>query len=162
VRLLAKRLLTKVAEWISGKRIVDLNTGMKVFKRDLALPYLWALPDGFSAVSSLTLAFLCDSRLVAYVPVPYRPRIGRSKFSPIADTLRYVATIFRLMLYFRPLRVFLPLAGVILLAAIPKAIWDTARSSQGLHDADVILLCLAAFTAIFGLLAELIVAQRRR
>ena len=55
LRLLAKRLLTRLAAWISGKRVLDLNTGMKVFKRDLALSYLWALPDGFSCVSSLSI-----------------------------------------------------------------------------------------------------------
>jgi glycosyltransferase involved in cell wall biosynthesis len=161
LRLLAKRLLTRVAEWISGKRIIDLNTGMKVFKRNLALSYLWALPDGFSAVSSLTLAFVCDGRQVAYVPVPYRPRIGRSKFHPLRDTSRYLATIFRLVLYFRPLRVFLPLAAIILAAALPLTIWHVLFSPLGLADADVMLFGLAALAAMFGLLAELIVAQRR-
>jgi len=75
-RSVAKIAIRKLAEWISGKRIPDLNTGMKVFKRDLAIDCLWALPDGFSASSSLTLAFLCDGRLVKYVPVPYRERAG--------------------------------------------------------------------------------------
>jgi len=60
-----------------------------------------------------------------------------------------------------PSDVSLPLAGMIVLVALPKAIWDMARSPQGLHDADVILVCLAALTAMFCLLAELIVAQRR-
>jgi glycosyltransferase involved in cell wall biosynthesis len=156
-----KLAIRKLAEWISGQRIPDLNTGLKVFKRGAALDYLWTLPDGFSASTSLTLAFLCDGRLVAYVPAAYRPRIGESKFHPLHDTLRYVATIGRMVLYFRPLRVFLPLAALILAVALPKAGWDALRSPHGLHDADVILLSLAALAAMFGLLAELIVAQRR-
>lgn len=161
VRTAAKAILTKLAAWISGKHIIDLNTGMKVFKLEPALSSLWALPEGFSAGSSLTMAFLCNGRLVAHVPVAYRPRIGQSKFHPLHDTLRYLATIGRMLLYFRPLRVFLPLAGMMLAVAIPKAIWDMVRSPEGLHDADVILLCLAVMIAMFALLAELIVAQRR-
>jgi len=161
VRMFAKRLLTHLAQWVSGKRIRDLNTGMKVFKREMALAYLWALPDGFSAVSSLTLAFVCDGRQVGYVPVPYRPRIGQSKFHPLHDTSRYLATIFRLVLYFRPLRVFLPLAAGIFAVALPLAIGHMLFSPLGLADADVILFGLATMTAMFGLLAELIVAQRR-
>lgn len=157
----AKWLITKLAEWISGQRIMDLNSGMKVFKRGPALGYLWTLPDGFSASTSLTLAFLCDGRLVAYVPVPYRPRIGRSKFHALHDTLRYLATIGRMILYFRPLRVFLPLAAAVLLVSVPLAVWHMLYSPRGLHDADVILLSLAVLTGSFGLLAELIVAQRR-
>jgi hypothetical protein len=57
--------------------------------------------------------------------------------------------------------VFLPLAGLILLVAGPMAAYDMLFSPSGLHDADVILVCLAALTAMFGMLAELIVAQRR-
>jgi len=161
VRRFAKWSITKLAEWISAKRIIDLNTGMKVFKRDLAMDFLWALPQGFSAVSSLTLAFLCDGHLVAYVPVPYRPRVGKSKFHPIVDTLRYVTTIFRLILYFRPLRVFLPVAGVLALVAMPIATWHVIRSPTGLHDVDILLFACVALTVVCGLLAELIVAQRR-
>jgi hypothetical protein len=138
-----------------------LNTGMKVFKRDLALDYLWALPDAFSAVSSLTLAFLCDGRLVTYVPVPYRPRVGKSKFHLIHDTLQYIGTVLRLILYFRPLRVFLPLAGLVLLVAVPTSIWHIMFSPTGLHDVDVMLFGLAMLIVVCGLLAELIVAQRR-
>jgi glycosyltransferase involved in cell wall biosynthesis len=161
LRVPAKWLIRKLAEWISAKRIPDLNTGMKVFKRDLMLNYLWAIPDGFSCVTSMTLAFLCDGHAVHFVPVSYRPRIGRSKFHPVHDTVQYVATVLRLILYFRPLRVFLPLAGLVLLIAIPNAIWGIFTSPSGLHDADVMLFGYAALTAVCGMLAELIVAQRR-
>jgi glycosyltransferase involved in cell wall biosynthesis len=161
LRQLAKWSITRLAEWISGRRIEDLNTGMKVFRRDLALSYIWTLPEGFSASTSLTLAFLCDGRLVKYVPVAYRTRVGRSKFRPIADTAAYLTTIGRMMLYFRPLRVFMPVAGAITCVALLKAGWGVATSPRGLHDADVILISLAALTALLGLLAELIVAQRR-
>jgi glycosyltransferase involved in cell wall biosynthesis len=161
VRRLTKILITRLAEWISGRSIADLNTGLKVFKRQPALGYLWTMPAGFSASTALTLAFLCDGKLVKYVPVDYRKRIGRSKFRPLGDTLQYLATIARMILYFRPLRVFLPLAGLISLVAVPLAAHDMLFSPLGLHDADVILFCLAALTAMFGMLAELIVAQRR-
>jgi len=160
-RRLAKGAIRKLAEWVSGKRIPDLNTGMKVFKRELALDYLWALPDGFSASSSLTLAFLCDGRLVKYVPVPYRERVGDSKFQPLADTVRYLATVVRIMLYFRPLRVFVPLAGLTFALALPLGVWHMVASPTGLHDADVMLFACGMLTAVCGLLAELIVAQRR-
>jgi glycosyltransferase involved in cell wall biosynthesis len=161
LRRFTKDTIRVLAQWISGKRIPDLNTGMKVFKRDVALDCLWALPDGFSASTSLTLAFLCDGRLVKYVPVSYRKRVGLSKFRPISDTFLYVGTVLRLILYFRPLRVFLPLAGVILFLAIPSAIWHMFVSPSGFHDADVMLFGCAALTAVCGMLAELIVAQRR-
>ena len=161
VRRLTKGLITRLAEWISGRSIADLNTGLKAFKRQPAMGYLWTLPAGFSASTALTLAFLCDGKLVKYVPVEYRKHIGRSKFRPLNDTFQYLATIVRMILYFRPLRVFLPLSVLTFLFAVPMAVYDALYSASGLHDADVILMSLAALSAMFGMLAELIVAQRR-
>ena len=107
-----KWLLRMLANRLSGHRIPDLNTGLKAFKRAEMLRFLWVVPDGFSCVTTMTLAFLTNGRVVKYVPTPYRPRIGRSKFHPVRDTLAYLNTVLRLILYFRPLRIFLPLAGL--------------------------------------------------
>jgi len=161
IRMWAKKCISKMAEWISGKRIIDLNSGMRVFKRGIALQCLWALPDGFSASTSLTLSFLCDGRLVAYVPVPYRPRIGSSKFHPVTDTVWFLGTILRMILYFKPLRVFLSLAVVIFLVAVPRSLANSVGPKKGVHDGDVSLFCLATLVFVCGLIAELIVAQRR-
>jgi hypothetical protein len=69
------------------------------------LQYLWAIPDGFSCVSSMTLAYLCNGRSVKYIPTESRKRIGKSKFHPFFDTLSYIITVFRLILYFGPLKI---------------------------------------------------------
>jgi hypothetical protein len=42
---------------------------------------------------------------VAYVPVPYRARIGRSKFHPLRDTFLYLRAIVVVTAVFRPLRI---------------------------------------------------------
>ena len=70
------------------------------------LPWLWVVPDGFSCVTTMTLAFLTNGYAVKYVPIPYRTRIGKSKFHPIRDTAAYLSTVLRMVLYFRPLKVF--------------------------------------------------------
>ena len=139
LRVPAKWVIRKLAEIISGKRIPDLNTGMKVFKREMMLQYLWAIPDGFSCVTSMTLAFLCNGHPVRYVSVPYRKRIGKSKFHPISDSLRYFATVCRIVMYFRPLRVFCPIGVGLLLIALLKGAAEIWLSPLGLHDSDVVL-----------------------
>jgi hypothetical protein len=154
-------MIRKMTELVSGKNIPDLNTGMKVFKRDIMLNYLWVLPSGFSCVTSMTLAFLCNDHPVKYVPVPYRKRIGTSKFHPIKDSINYVMTAIRIVMYFQPLRFFLPLFSVVLAVAIVKGFYDVYYSPLGLHDSDVVLLSLALVVLSVGMLADLIVAQRR-
>ena len=161
LRTPAKWLLRKLAEVVSGKRIPDLNTGLKVFKRDVMMPYLWVVPSGFSCVTSMTLAFLCNGHPVKYVPVTYRKRIGRSKFHPVFDSIRYLSTIVRIIVYFRPLRVFSAVGGALVLAAVVKALYDVWHSPLGVHDSEVILFVSGVMTVLMGMLADLIVAQRR-
>ena len=123
--------------------------------------YLWVLPSGFSCVTSMTLAFLCNDHPVRYVPVRYRPRVGRSKFRPLPDTARYGATVIRMVMYFRPLRVFVPLALAVGAAAVVKGWYDWAISiKHTLQESDIILAVTAVIILVVGLLADLIVAQR--
>jgi len=161
LRVAAKEVLRRLAEWISGKKIPDLNTGMKVFRRETALRYLWVIPDGFSCSTSLTLAFLCNGHPVRYAPIEYRPRNGESKFRPIHDTAQYALTIVRMIMYFRPLRVFLPLALGLGSLAVIKGTYDVLNYRTGLADAEVILATGAVVVLALGLLADLIVARSR-
>ncbi len=161
LRTPAKWLIRKLAEWISGYQIPDLNTGIKVFKRDLMLRYLWVIPDGFSCVTSMTLAFLCNDHPVRYVDVQYRERVGVSKFHPVRDTFQYVLTIIRIITYFRPLRVFVPSALFVGGLAIVRGTYNVMMSPLGLHDSDIILVMTSIMVLAVGMLAELIVARRR-
>ena len=162
LRFSAKLLIRKLAEWISGKRIPDLNTGMKIYKRDLMLRYLWCMPDGFSCVTSMSLAFLCNGHPVKYVSVDYRKRIGESKFHPVKDAAKYASTVLRIIMYFRPLRVFFPLSLIVIGLAMLSTLYHSLhRGHLALEDTEVILAVTALMVLVIGLLADLIVAQRR-
>ena len=98
LRAPAKWFIRKLACYLTRTRIPDLNTGLKAFRRDVMLEYLWVLPKGFSCVTTMTLAFLCNGYSVKYVPTTYKKRIGKSKFHPITDTANYIGTVLRLSL----------------------------------------------------------------
>jgi hypothetical protein len=157
----AKWFIRKLACYLTGHRIPDLNTGLKAFKRDLMLEWMWVVPDGFSCVTTMTLAFLTNGYQVKYVPTTYRPRIGKSKFHPVKDTLSYLATVLRMVLYFRPLKVFLPLAGLVIVAGILKSIFSFTVTGT-MQESDIVVFTAGFMTCMLGLLAEVIVAHHRR
>lgn len=157
----AKWLIRKLACYLTGHRIPDLNTGLKAFKREAMLPWLWVVPDGFSCVTTMTLAFLTNGYAVKYVPTQYRPRIGRSKFHPVKDTLAYLSTVLRIVLYFRPLKVFLPLSGLLMLLGVLKTVFDF-RTTGSMQESDIVVFVAGFMTCMLGLLAEVIVAHHRR
>jgi len=103
-RTAVKWCFRQFAQWITGARVPDLNSGLRAFHRPLAERYLAFLPDGFSFTTTITVASLLERRVVHFEPVDYLARLGRSKFRPLRDTARIGRQLARLGMHFVPLR----------------------------------------------------------
>ena len=159
-RLVPKWLILKLACYISGQRIPDLNSGLRIFRRDSALRFFNILPKGHSWVSTITLAMMSNGMAVKFLPIDYYKRIGKSTFHPIRDTYNYIMVVVRTVMYFDPLKVFFP-AGLILLAAgLAKLIFDLVKFND-IKESDVILIVTSFLVLFQGLLADLIVARTK-
>ncbi len=161
LRMPAKWIIRQLACYLTKTRIPDLNTGLKAFKKDIMKKYLWVLPDGFSCVTTMTLAFLSNGYAVKYVPTKYHKRIGKSKFHPIKDSANYMNTVVRMVMYFKPLRVFGPATLFLAGFAIIKSILSLMYTST-LQESDIIIFMTAIILAALGLIADLIVSYHNR
>jgi len=161
LRAPAKWFIRNLACYLTGMNIPDLNSGLRAFKREVMLKFLYLIPDGFSCVSAMTLAFLCNGYTIKYVPIDYYKRIGRSKFHPINDTYNYLLTVIRMVMYFNPLKVFLPSSLVLFLLGAAKTICDNFVNHR-IRESDVIIVVVSIVIGMMGLLADLIVVQHRR
>lgn len=161
VRRPAKWALNRLANYLSGMEIPDLNSGMRAFKRDVAMRFFRLLPSGFSFTTSLTLALLTNDYNVVYIPVNYYQRTGRSKIRPIRDTINFSSLVVRVVLSFRPLRVFAPLAGVLASLGLVKVIYDINAYDFHLATSTVVLLTLTFQVVVLGLIADLVVSLHR-
>ena len=56
----AKWALNKLANFVSASRIVDMNSGLRLFRRDVVMQYFPILPDQFSWTTTLSLSMHCD------------------------------------------------------------------------------------------------------
>lgn len=100
-----KWLVRAFASLLAGRVIPDLQTGLKAFKRDILLEYLWIIPDKFSHCPLITLAFMQKGCRIKYIPTEYHKRIGgASKFHPVLDTAYVLWSICRFMLHYNPWR----------------------------------------------------------
>lgn len=108
IRRPPKWVLRRLASSLAQVKILDLNSGLRLFPKELALRFLRLLPNGFSFTSTLTLAALSIGYDVDYVPIDYRHRKGRSKIRPVRDTLAFLHLIVRTLMFFDPVRVLLP------------------------------------------------------
>jgi glycosyltransferase involved in cell wall biosynthesis len=123
LRVFMKTVLRLLASFLSGHSIPDLNSGMRLYDRDLGLRFAYLYPRGHSIMSTITLAFLTEGLRVDFVEIEYRKRIGQSSFRPIRDTYNYFITIIRTIVYFDPLRILMPV--VLFFSAI--AVFFTLR-----------------------------------
>ena len=95
LRTPAKHLLRRLAEFMTGSRIPDLNSGLRAQRRDATLRFLPILPTSHSWVSTITIAFLSSGYVVRWMPIDYYPRVGSSTFHPVRDTYNYLSLIVR-------------------------------------------------------------------
>jgi glycosyltransferase involved in cell wall biosynthesis len=157
LRTPAKWIIRKLASYLSETDIKDLNSGLRAFRRDVAMQYVHELPKGFSCVTTLTMSFLGNGYKIAFFPIQYFPRAGSSKFHWLKDTRRYILQVVRMTLSYNPLKVFLPLGLALLSLGFIKLGFDWAGRDFKLA-ANTLLVFFAALQVItVGLLADLVV-----
>jgi len=156
IRKPAKWFLNKLANYLSGYNIPDLNSGLRVMKKEVVQKFTYLLPDGFSFTSTITLAMLSNGYSVKYIPVDYHKRKGKSKIRPVKDTLNFIQLIFRMVLYFDPLRVFVPLSVILVLLSFVVLIGSWVFFEEIFDVTFGTILMSAVMVVAIGMLADLI------
>ncbi|HEY9523642.1 MAG TPA: glycosyltransferase family 2 protein [Thermopolyspora sp.] len=160
LRVPAKWFIRKVAERLAGQQIPDLNSGLRAFRREVALPYLRLLPPGFSCVTTITLAFLSNQHDVFYLPIDYSKRAGKSKFGFVSDAYRYILQVLRMVMYFNPLKVLMPPALWLVTIGLGKGVVDMVRHPFYFPASTVMVFLSGLIIGSLALLADLIVRSR--
>jgi glycosyltransferase involved in cell wall biosynthesis len=159
-RVPVKWVIRKFAEWLSGTTIPDLNSGLRAFRREVSLPYLRLLPPGFSCVTTITLSFLSNQHTIDYVPISYAQRSGSSKFHPLKDAYRYILQVLRMVMYFNPLKVLMPVALWLVGIGLVKGVFDVVRYHFHLTTNTLLLFVTGLLIGAVALLADLMVRSR--
>ena len=147
----AKWFLRWLASYLAGQAIPDLNSGMRLMRRELVERYRHLLPSGFSFTTTITLAAACNDHAVEFVPIDYAARLGESKIRPW-DTYDFLLLILRTVVFFNPLKVFIPMGAVLALLGLAKFIYDVFIGN--LSESAVLALLGALIVWAVGLLAD--------
>lgn len=156
IRKFPKWLLGKLANYLTCVNIPDINSGLRVMKKDDVLRFARILPDGFSFTTTITLAMLTNNFSVLFVPINYLQRKGKSKIRPIYDTLNFIQLIIRTCLYFDPLRIFIPFTIILFVFAFLVLIISHFLFGRVMDVTFGVILMTAITVAAIGMLADLI------
>ncbi len=161
-RKFANRFYNGLASWLADFRIEDLTSGYRIFRASIVKKYAGLFPARFSYPTTSTLVFLKGGYNLKYVPInAQRRQGGSSKISIMSDGWKFVVIIFKIIVLFEPLRLFLPLAICSFFLAIVSTIY-TSLSIQSLHipNSSVILFVLGVVILLLGFLSEQITATQ--
>jgi glycosyltransferase involved in cell wall biosynthesis len=161
-RLPGKWLLSKVANFLVGHRIPDLNSGFRCFRKEKAKQFLQMLPNGFSFSTTITLAYFKEGLSVGYVPVRGRVRAhDKSQVRYLRDGAQTLLLITRVIALFNPLKIFAPV-GMFLIAVGTIYALYSIYAIMHIASGAVLFILAGIIVLFFGIIADQIAAIRRQ
>lgn len=148
LKMPARILLKWLTEFTTGRKIPDINSGLRVFRKSEAIKYFPDLCNGFSFTTTITLIYMLTGKYVAYTPIEYFKRVGTSKVRIIRDSLRTLQYITETVVRYNPLKFFLLLSLPVFVLSMIVGIlfWSNNEALSIL----VLLIGLIGSIIIFG------------
>lgn len=145
-----------LAEFVVGKRIPDINSGFRAFRKSKIEPILPQLSKTFSFTTSVTLIFFLKSYFIKYVPVQYARRTGKTKVHHFHDSLKALQIMIDIIVSYNPIKLFLIIAGLIFLISVLLLVFAFVFSASWLFAlsvhtfvGSVLILSLGFFANMF-------------
>jgi len=118
-RALGNKIYNRFASYVAKFQVMDLTSGFRAIKADMARNLLYLLPNTYSYPTTITLGVLRSGRSVKYVPIRAGVRkTGKSKIKLLRDGVRFFMIIIKICALYSPLRIFLPVSAVLFLTGL--------------------------------------------
>ncbi len=152
-RRLGKFIIRKIAKILLPINIQDINSGMKIYSRDLAIKYLDLCPDSMAYSDIITLVFINYRHLVLEQSIDIHPRIAGESIISTRTAFQTVLEIINITLLFNPLKIFLPISLFSITIGILWAL-PILLQNRGLSVGALFLILSGILFFLMGLLAE--------
>lgn len=152
-RMPGKWLLSIMANYLAKQKIPDLNSGLRVFKKDIILKYMHLCPSGFSFSTTITMTMFSRGYNIKYIPIKIKKRDKGKSTVSIRTGFDTIILILRIATLFDPLRIFIPLCLLIGNLGIVMGLYYYI-SGFGIGGAPILLLVSSVMIFAIGLLSD--------
>jgi len=159
-RDLANRIYNIFASYICGRKILDLTSGYRGLKTEIAHEFISLLPNTFSYPTTITLAVARSGYQYSYHPIQTAKRIGKSKIHLIKDGTRFLVILFKIATLFSPLKVFIPASLTLFLLGFGYGLWKVLFLGSRYGPTSAMLMTIAGVVFLIGLVSEQITQLR--
>ena len=152
-RSLGKGLIRLLVRYLFSRKFYDLNSGMKVFRADLAKKHMGICPDSMAFSEIFALVFVNNGHLVEEQAVSVGRRRSGSSTIRLRTAFQTVWKIVIIATLFKPAKIFLPLSALLFLAGVGWEI-PILLAQRGISVGASLLIILAILFMLLGLIAE--------
>ena len=145
LKIIGKTIVNKITNFCFNERIVDYNSGLRVFNKKKFVKHSHMMSNRFSLTTSMTITFMNENYDIKFHEIKYDKRLGVSKLG-FKDFFKFIYTIFSLLFYYRPFKIILPLFIPLFITFILFLINDI--SSKDITDKTVLLFNFNFLTII--------------
>ncbi|HAF96567.1 MAG: hypothetical protein A2X34_08315 [Elusimicrobia bacterium GWC2_51_8] len=160
-RMPGKIVLRYIFSFITGYKVKDINCGLRIIKRSVMFKIFGLACDRFSFSTSTTIALLNLGYEVNFVEINVQKRVGTSTVRQVSDGMQAILLMLRMVTLFNPFRVFLPIAGVLLVLGISYQVADFFISGITIHKSALLLIVCGLMLFLFALQQDQISSLRR-
>ncbi len=140
--------------------VYDLNSGLKLYRSDMAKKFIHLCPDSMAFSDVITLVFISERCRVVEYPIEIGPRLGGVSTIGVQTAMETLMEIVNIVVLFNPMRIFLPMSLVL---GIFGLIWGIpfVLRGEGVQIGALLGITAGLLFFLLGLLAEQLSLLRR-
>lgn len=148
-----KWIIRRIARMLIPMNIHDINSGMKIYDAALAKKYTRLCPDSMAYSDIIAMVFISQKHLVLETPINIRQRTAGVSTISTRTAFETLREILNIVILFNPMRVFLPLALIFILAGV---VWGLpiVLMGRGISVGAMLSILSGIIFFLLGLLAE--------
>ncbi|MBW2634970.1 MAG: glycosyltransferase family 2 protein [Deltaproteobacteria bacterium] len=154
IRAAGNKIYNWLASYVAKFKILDLTSGFRAVKSEIARQVLYLLPNTYSYPTTMTLSLLRSGRSLKYLPIDVGNRQGgKSNIGLLRDGVHFFIIIVKICTLFSPFRVFLPVSFFLFVAGILYYLY-TYFSWGRLTNMSTLLFSTSIIVFMMGLVSE--------
>ena len=159
-RALGNRIYNRFASYVAKFPVMDLTSGFRAIKADLARNLVYLLPNTYSYPTTMTLGVLRSGKSVRYVAIHAEERKrGKSNIKLVRDGVRFFMIILKICALYSPLRIFLPVSAFLFVTGLFYYLYTYVVSGR-FTNMSALLFTTSIIVFMMGLVSEQICQMR--
>jgi len=161
-RFFGKKIIRGITKMLMPLDIQDINSGMKMYRTELARTYAQLSPSNMPFSDIMTLYFVNQRHLVLETPISISPRVAGISTINTMTAFETIMEILNIVTFFNPMRVFLPVALVFFALSALWGIPPMILRGEGISVGTLLLFVTGMNLFFLGLIAEQLAMIRKK